>query len=77
MRKVKGIMSTTECKSRQDPEVGSVILSGPNTKAPGTDMWNSQAEEKRTPKTNITSLTFLLKVNPAFQHPTFTVNLFN
>lgn len=61
MRKVKGTIFTTECKSRQDPEVGSVTLPGPNTKVPGTDIWNSQAEEKRTPKINITSLTILIK----------------
>lgn len=39
-------MSTTGCKYRQYPEVGSVTLLGPNTKAPTIGIWNSQAEEK-------------------------------
>lgn len=58
----------------RDAEVGSVAQTGPNTKAPGTGIWNSQEEEK-TPKANITSLTTVLKVNPAFQHPASIVKL--
>lgn len=45
MKKVKGTVSTTDCKSRQDPEVGSVTPES-NTKIPGTCIWNSQAKKK-------------------------------